>query len=72
MKNKIREYRKQQGISQETLSKKLNVYRQIINVIENNKLTLDKLGSMLLKLIISEWYNITSSYGYNPKIYIVR
>jgi putative transcriptional regulator len=37
MKNKIKEYRKQQGISQETLSKKLNVSRQTINAIENNK-----------------------------------
>jgi putative transcriptional regulator len=36
MKNKIKEYRKQQGISQETLSKKLNVSRQTINAIENN------------------------------------
>lgn len=36
MKNKIREYRKK-GISQETLSKKLNVSRQTINAIENNK-----------------------------------
>lgn len=37
MKNRIREYRKQKGISQETLSKKLNVSRQTINAIENNK-----------------------------------
>ena len=37
MKNKIREYRKQNGISQEVLSKKLNVSRQTINAIENNK-----------------------------------
>ncbi|PTH28685.1 transcriptional regulator [Staphylococcus arlettae] len=37
MKNKIREYRKQNGISQEALSKKLNVSRQTINAIENNK-----------------------------------
>ncbi|MDU3265762.1 helix-turn-helix transcriptional regulator [Staphylococcus hominis] len=37
MKNKIREYRKKKGISQETLSKKLNVSRQTINAIENNK-----------------------------------
>ncbi|RIN12630.1 helix-turn-helix transcriptional regulator [Staphylococcus warneri] len=37
MKNRIREYRKQKGISQETLSKELNVSRQTINAIENNK-----------------------------------
>ncbi|AID03071.1 transcriptional regulator (plasmid) [Staphylococcus xylosus] len=37
MKNRIREYRKQKGISQETLSKRLNVSRQTINAIENNK-----------------------------------
>jgi putative transcriptional regulator len=37
MKNRIKEYRKQKGISQETLSKKLNVSRQTINAIENNK-----------------------------------
>ena len=37
MKNKIREYRKKKGISQETLSKKLNVSRQTINAIEHNK-----------------------------------
>ncbi|RTX77187.1 transcriptional regulator [Staphylococcus gallinarum] len=37
MKNRSREYRKQKGISQETLSKELNVSRQTINAIENNK-----------------------------------
>ncbi|MCU5746996.1 helix-turn-helix transcriptional regulator [Staphylococcus sp. SQ8-PEA] len=37
MKNRIREYRKQKGISQEILSKELNVSRQTINAIENNK-----------------------------------
>ncbi|MDS3879350.1 helix-turn-helix domain-containing protein (plasmid) [Staphylococcus hominis] len=37
MKNRIREYRKKKGISQEALSKKLNVSRQTINAIENNK-----------------------------------
>ncbi|HDK3093029.1 TPA: helix-turn-helix transcriptional regulator [Staphylococcus aureus] len=37
MKNRIREYRKQKGISQETLSKELKVSRQTINAIENNK-----------------------------------
>ena len=37
MKNKIRHYRKIYGLSQETLSKNLNVSRQTINAIENNK-----------------------------------
>lgn len=37
MKNKIKEYRKAQKISQENLSKKVNVSRQTINAIENNK-----------------------------------
>ncbi|MCJ1655344.1 helix-turn-helix transcriptional regulator [Staphylococcus sp. NRL 16/872] len=37
MKNKIREYRKQIGMSQDTLSKNVNVSRQTINAIENNK-----------------------------------
>lgn len=46
--------------------------KKYLTLYDNNKLTLDKLGSMLLKLKISEWYNVTSSYGYNPKIYIVR
>lgn len=37
MKNKIREYRKQMGMSQDTLSKNVNVSRQTVNAIENNK-----------------------------------
>ena len=37
MKNKIREYRKQMGMSQDTLSKNVNVTRQTINAIENDK-----------------------------------
>lgn len=37
MKNRIREYRKQKRISQESLSKELKVSRQTINAIENNK-----------------------------------
>ncbi|OHR56836.1 helix-turn-helix transcriptional regulator [Staphylococcus sp. HMSC061G12] len=37
MKNKIKLYRKQNGISQEALSKSVNVSRQTINAIENNK-----------------------------------
>lgn len=37
MKNKIKEYRKSKGISQLELSKSVNVSRQTINAIENNK-----------------------------------
>ena len=37
MKNKIREYRKQMGMSQDTLSKNVKVTRQTINAIENDK-----------------------------------
>ncbi|GGI43124.1 helix-turn-helix transcriptional regulator [Mammaliicoccus stepanovicii] len=37
MKNKIKQYRKTKQISQLTLSEKVNVSRQTINAIENNK-----------------------------------
>lgn len=37
MKNKIKELRKAKGISQQVLSEKVNVSRQTINAIENNK-----------------------------------
>ncbi|ULG72218.1 helix-turn-helix transcriptional regulator [Macrococcus brunensis] len=37
MKNKIKDLRKELGISQSELSEKLNVSRQTINAIENNK-----------------------------------
>ena len=37
LKNKIRELRKQRGISQEELAKRCGVSRQTINAIENNK-----------------------------------
>ena len=37
MKNKIRELRKQRGISQEELAKKCGVSRQTVNAIENDK-----------------------------------
>ncbi|MEB6201175.1 helix-turn-helix transcriptional regulator [Mammaliicoccus fleurettii] len=37
MKNKIREYRKQMEMSQDTLSKNVKVTRQTINAIENDK-----------------------------------
>ncbi|MHD0396509.1 helix-turn-helix transcriptional regulator [Staphylococcus simulans] len=37
MKNKIKLYRKQNSMSQEALSQRVNVSRQTINAIENNK-----------------------------------
>ncbi len=37
MENKIRERRKELGLSQEELAKKCGVSRQTINAIENNK-----------------------------------
>lgn len=37
MKNKIKEYRKAKGISQQDLSENVDVSRQTINAIENNK-----------------------------------
>ena len=37
MRNKIRERRKELGLSQEELAKKCGVSRQTINAIENNK-----------------------------------
>ena len=37
MKNKVKEYRLQHGLSQSELGQKVNVSRQAINAIENNK-----------------------------------
>lgn len=37
MDNKIKDYRKEKGISQEDLAKFCNVSRQTVNAIENNK-----------------------------------
>ena len=37
MKNKVKEYRIQLGLSQSELGQKVNVSRQAINAIENNK-----------------------------------
>ena len=37
MKNKVKEYRMQHGLSQSELGQKVNVSRQAINAIENNK-----------------------------------
>ena len=37
MKNKVKDYRMQLGLSQSELGQKVNVSRQAINAIENNK-----------------------------------
>lgn len=37
MNNRIKDYRKEKGISQEDLAKLCNVSRQTVNAIENNK-----------------------------------
>ena len=37
MKNKVKEFRLQLGLSQSELGQKVNVSRQAINAIENNK-----------------------------------
>lgn len=37
MKNNVKEYRMQLGLSQSELGQKVNVSRQAINAIENNK-----------------------------------
>jgi len=52
MKNRIRELRKTMGLRQEDLALKLNVTRQTINAIENNKYnpTLE-LGMRLARLL---------------------
>jgi uncharacterized protein (TIGR04141 family) len=46
--------------------------QKYLDLYDNNNLTLDKLGSMLLKLKISEWYALTVDYGYTPKVYFIR
>ena len=55
MKNKIKIYRKQNGLSQETLSKNLNVSRQTINEIENDKYD----PSLTLAFKLAKQFNVT-------------
>ncbi|MCU5746884.1 helix-turn-helix transcriptional regulator [Staphylococcus sp. SQ8-PEA] len=55
MRNKLKMYRTKEGISQEKLSKKVNVSRQTINAIENNKY--DPTLSLAFKL--AKVFNIT-------------
>lgn len=51
--------------SKKTAAKYLKLY-------EENNLTLDKIGSILIKLKLSEWYSICSSYNYEPKVYFIK
>ncbi|MGK3149146.1 helix-turn-helix transcriptional regulator [Staphylococcus shinii] len=55
MKNKIKAYRKQNGLSQEMLSKNLNVSRQTINAIENDKYD----PSLTLAFKLAKQFNVT-------------
>ncbi|RXK17772.1 helix-turn-helix transcriptional regulator [Macrococcus sp. DPC7161] len=55
MKNKIKELRKQIGMSQAELSKKMEVSRQTINAIENDKY--DPTLSLAFKL--AKCFNVT-------------
>nr|WP_264674040.1 DUF6119 family protein [Staphylococcus epidermidis] len=46
--------------------------KKYLKLYEENNLTLDKIGSILIKLKISEWYSICSSYNYEPKVYFIK
>ena len=62
MTNKIKLYRKQLNLTQEDVSKKLNVTRQTINAIENNKynpsLELAIKLSRLLNIQVEELFDL--------------
>lgn len=62
MKNKIREYRKQMGMSQDTLSKNVNVFRQTVNAIENNKYD----PTLQLAFKLAKQFNTTVDDLFNP------
>lgn len=62
MKNKIREYRKQMGMSQDTLSKNVNVSRQTVNAIENNKYD----ATLQLAFKLAKQFNTTVDDLFNP------
>lgn len=55
MKNKIKEYRKQMGMSQDTLSKNVKVTRQTINAIENDKYD----PTLALAFKLAKAFNVT-------------
>ncbi|MHD0396390.1 DUF6119 family protein [Staphylococcus simulans] len=46
--------------------------QKYLYLYERDDLTLDKIGSVLIKLKISEWYNVSSAYGYKPKVYFIK
>lgn len=62
MKNNIKNYRKKLNLTQEDVAKKLNVTRQTINAIENNKynpsLELAIKLSRLLDVAVEELFTI--------------
>ncbi|WP_315167632.1 helix-turn-helix transcriptional regulator [Metaclostridioides mangenotii] len=62
MKNNIKNYRKKLNLTQEDVAKKLNVTRQTINAIENNKynpsLELAIKLSRLLDVTVEELFTI--------------
>ena len=62
MKNKTRHYRKIYGLSQETLSKNLNVSRQTINAIENNKYD----PSLTLAFKLARQFDVTVDELFTP------
>lgn len=55
MKNRIREYRKKLGISQDALSKNVKVTRQTINAIENDKYD----PTLALAFKLAKEFNVT-------------
>jgi len=55
VKNKIKEYRKQMGMSQDTLSKNVKVTRQTINAIENDKYD----PTLALAFKLAKAFNVT-------------
>jgi len=55
VKNKIKEYRKQMGMSQDMLSKNVKVTRQTINAIENDKYD----PTLALAFKLAKAFNVT-------------
>ena len=64
MQNKIRERRKELGLSQEELAKKCGVSRQTINAIENNKYD----PTLSLAFSLARELSIKDDELFNPNI----
>lgn len=62
MKNRLKEIREKQGLSQEELSRKSNVSRTIISELENGKtdvitnVTLEKIAKALNKKVVDVFF----------------